>query len=34
MWEIQQVAAGYEDALETLMPITHAAFCEFGRVAP
>lgn len=34
MWEIQQVAAGYEDALQTLMPITHAAFCEFGRVAP
>ncbi len=34
LWEIQQVAAGYEAAFSEAMPITHAAFVANGRVAP
>lgn len=33
-YEIQQFAAAAESFLEQLMPITHAAFTERGRVAP
>src|SRR2546425_10975918 len=33
-YEIQQYAAAAESFLERLMPITHAAFLERGRVAP
>jgi thymidylate synthase (FAD) len=34
LWEIQRVAEGYEAALAAHMPVTHRAFCDFGRVAP
>lgn len=35
MWEIDElVARQYEAALKEHMPITYAAFCENGRVAP
>lgn len=34
LWEIEQIAKGYEAALAEAMPITHAAFNEFGRCAP
>ncbi len=34
LWEIQQVANGYEAAFSESMPITHAAFVANGRVAP
>lgn len=34
LWEIEQVAKGYEAAFAEAMPVTHAAFNEFGRVAP
>ncbi len=34
LWEIQQVAAGYEAAFSEAMPVTHAAFIENERVAP
>ena len=34
MFEIRQYAAAAESFLERLMPITHAAFVERGRVAP
>jgi thymidylate synthase (FAD) len=34
LWEIQQVARGYEEAFAEAMPITHAAFVAAGRVAP
>jgi thymidylate synthase (FAD) len=34
LWEIEQVAKGYEAALAAAMPATHAAFNEFGRTAP
>jgi thymidylate synthase (FAD) len=33
-YEIQQYAAAAESFLERLMPVTHAAFVERGRVAP
>jgi thymidylate synthase (FAD) len=33
-YEIQQYAAAAESFLERLMPLTHAAFVERGRVAP
>ena len=33
-YEIQQYAAAAESFLERLMPITHAAFVERGRIAP
>ena len=33
-YEIQQYAAAAESFLERVMPITHAAFVERGRVAP
>jgi len=34
LWEIQQVAKGYEASLAEEMPETFAAFVENGRVAP
>lgn len=34
LWEIQQVANGYQEALSTAMPITYAAFVTNGRTAP
>jgi thymidylate synthase (FAD) len=34
MWEIRQYAAAAEQFFATLMPVTHAAFVKFGRVAP
>ena len=34
LWEIQQVAKGYEATLAEAMPDTYAAFVENGRVAP
>ncbi|MGH2769341.1 MAG: FAD-dependent thymidylate synthase [Actinomycetota bacterium] len=34
MWEIRQYAAAADQFFATLMPVTHAAFVEFGRVAP
>ena len=34
LWEIQQVAHGYEDALRTHMPSTYSAFVAAGRTAP
>lgn len=34
MYEIVQVARGYERALAEKMPATYAAFNQFGRVAP
>lgn len=34
LWEIQQVARGYEASLAEEMPDTFAAFVENGRVAP
>lgn len=34
LWEIQQVARGYEAALAEAMPATHDAFVGAGRVAP
>ncbi len=34
LWEIQQVANGYERAFSEAMPITHAAFCNNERTAP
>jgi thymidylate synthase (FAD) len=33
-YEIQQYAAAAESFLERVMPITHAAFVERGRIAP
>jgi thymidylate synthase (FAD) len=33
-YEIQQYAAAAESFLEQLMPVTHAAFVENGRIAP
>jgi thymidylate synthase (FAD) len=32
--EIEMVAEKMEDLWAPLMPITHAAFCDAGRVAP
>lgn len=32
--EIEMVARSMESTFAKMMPITHAAFCEFGRVAP
>jgi thymidylate synthase (FAD) len=34
MREIEMVAEGYEKHFYELFPVTHAAFCENGRVAP
>src|SRR6266700_5646817 len=34
MWEIHQYAGVVEDFFAALMPVTHAAFVEFGRKAP
>lgn len=34
LWEIQQVAKGYELAFAEAMPLTYAAFVENGRVSP
>lgn len=34
MWEIRQFGAAVEEFFADLMPATHAAFVEFGRVAP
>ena len=34
MWEIRQYGAVVEDFFATAMPVTHAAFVEFDRVAP
>lgn len=34
LWEIQQVAKGYEAAFRDAMPLTHAAFNDNGRVSP
>ncbi len=34
MWEIRQYATAVEEFFATLMPVTHAAFLEFDRVAP
>lgn len=34
MWEIRQCAAAVEEFFAEAMPITHAAFVEFERVAP
>jgi thymidylate synthase (FAD) len=34
MWEIKQYGAAVEDFFSELMPATHKAFLEFGRVAP
>lgn len=34
MWEIQECALQMEGAFAAKMPITHAAFCNNGRVAP
>lgn len=34
MWEIHQYGAAVEAFFATLMPVTHAAFEEFGRKAP
>jgi len=34
MWEIRQYAAAVEGFFGELMPVTHAAFVEFGRKAP
>jgi len=34
MWEIRQYAEAVEAFFASLMPMTHAAFVEFGRVAP
>jgi thymidylate synthase (FAD) len=32
--EIEMVAERYEEEFKKLMPLTHAAFVENGRVAP
>src|SRR5712691_5334476 len=34
MWEIRQYGAAVEEFFGALMPVTHAAFVEFGRKAP
>jgi len=34
LWEIQQVAKGYEDAFRAHMPATYNAFVAAGRTAP
>lgn len=34
LWEIGQAARQCEAEFARLFPVTHAAFCEFGRVAP
>jgi thymidylate synthase (FAD) len=34
MREIEMVAEEYEDAFAEQMPLTYAAFCDNGRVAP
>lgn len=34
MWEIRQFGAAVEEFFADVMPATHAAFVEFGRVAP
>jgi thymidylate synthase (FAD) len=34
LWEIEQVAQGYEAVFAEAMPVTYAAFDEFGGVAP
>lgn len=34
MWEIARYAEAVEEFFSTLMPSTHGAFVEFGRVAP
>lgn len=34
MWEIRQYGIAVEDFFKDTMPATHAAFVEFGRVAP
>lgn len=34
MWEIRQFGAAVEEFFAASMPVTHAAFCEFGRKAP
>lgn len=34
MWEIRQYGAAVEEFFAAVMPSTHAAFVEFGRVAP
>jgi thymidylate synthase (FAD) len=34
MWEIAQYGAAVENFFAELMPATHSAFVEFGRVAP
>lgn len=34
MWEIRQYGIAVEEFFKELMPVTHAAFEEFGRVAP
>jgi thymidylate synthase (FAD) len=34
MWEIRQYAVAVEEFFAALMPVTHAAFIEFGRKAP
>jgi thymidylate synthase ThyX len=34
MWEIRQYGEAVEAFFASLMPMTHAAFVEFGRVAP
>jgi thymidylate synthase (FAD) len=34
LWEIEQAARQCEAVFAGLFPVTHAAFCEFGRVAP
>lgn len=34
LWELQQVAKAYEAVFAEVMPITHTAFVENGRIAP
>lgn len=34
MWEIRQFAQAVEEFFASAMPVTHAAFEEFGRLAP
>jgi thymidylate synthase (FAD) len=34
MWEIRQYADAVERFFAERMPVTHAAFVEYGRVAP
>lgn len=34
MWEIDQCARAMENVFASIFPLTHAAFIEFGRVAP